>query len=892
MSLAPGARLGAYEVLRLVGAGGMGEVYQARDTRLDRIVAIKVLPEKFADDHERRQRFEREARAVAALNHPHICDLHDVGEHDNVGFLVMEYLEGLTLADRLVRGPLPPAEVLRYAAELADALDHAHRRGLVHRDLKPGNVMLTKSGAKLLDFSLSKLQPTPDLIALSTIGSEPAPLTAQGAVLGTYPYMAPEQLEGRETDARTDIFAFGAIVYEMATGQRAFQGATAASLIGAILHTDPPPVSTLQPLTPPGLDHIVARCLAKNPDDRWQTARDLVLELKGIAEHVSGPVERKAARNKSARRIGAALLAVLAIGAGAFALGIYLRPRANEPAVRLMFSPPTGLTLAEVRATGPVTISPDGTRVVYVAAAKDGPQLLWIQPLDSTTAQALAGTDAAAYPFWSPDGRSIGFFANGKLKRIDAAGGPVHGLCDVVLPRGGTWSHAGVIVFSAGAGEHLYQVSSGGGQPAVLTFKSPNRESLWPSFLPDGQHFVYFGRREKPGVYVASLDPDFQTRLLADALYAGAAYASAGYLMLAKGGAMAATLFAQPFDLRGLNLTGDPVPLAERVPFYPNLGFSDFSVSTNGRLIHGNLTAEATSLVWFSRVGKPIATVPEASGYQRPVLSPDERWIGAHRVSPESQSQDVWLIDSTRGVASRLTSNPGLDNMGLWSPDGRRILYGSTRDDRGTNSYVKEVGGTEAEIPLFTSGHRPLQQLTDWSGKLFVFARQDPKTQWDLYTMPETGAPVDAKQTPVPYLRTEFNEHEGVLSPDGRWMAYTSDQSGRWEVYVGAFPQVGVRGKPVSSTGGKWPKWRRDGQELFYVAPDQTLMAVTVETNDELKMSAPSPLFKLQIKDGAPRSDWAYAPARNGQRFLVNVSPEAAPSPISVLLNWPAALRR
>ena len=751
--------------------------------------------------------------------------------------------------------------------------------------------MLTKSGAKLLDFSLSKLQPTPDLIALSTIGSEPAPLTAQGAVLGTLPYMAPEQLEGRETDARTDIFAFGAIVYEMATGERAFQGATAASLIGAILHTDPPPVSTLQPLTPPGLDHIVARCLAKNPDDRWQTARDLVLELKGISEHASRPVERKTRPNKSVRQLGAALLAVLAIGAGAFALGIYLRPRVNEPAVRITFAPPTGLTLAEVRATGPVTISPDGTRVVYVAAAKDGPQRLWIQPLDSTTAQALAGTDAAAYPFWSPDGRSIGFFANGKLKRIDAAGGPVHGLCDVVLPRGGTWSHAGVIVFSAGAGEHLYQVSSGGGEPATLTFINPNRESLWPSFLADGRRFVFFGRREDPGIYAASLDPAVPARRLAKGTYAGAAYASDGYLMFGTGGAMGVTLFAQPIDLGGLLLTGEPIPLAERVPFYPRLGLLDFSVSKNGRLIHGNQTDDATSLVWFDRAGNPLVTVPGASGYQRPILSPDDKWIGAHRLNPESQSSDVYLIDSTRGVTSRLTTNPGLDNMGLWSPDGRHILYGSTREDQGTNSYVKAVAGTEAETPIFTSGFRALQQMTDWSGKLFVFGREDPKTQWDLWTMPETGTPADATTAPALYLQTEFNEHEGVLSPDGRWMAYTSDQSGRQEVYVDAFPRR-VRRTPVSTTGGKWPQWGRGGKELFYLSLDQTLMAVTVQTSTGFEASAPRALFKLQMRDRGAPSDRTYSPARDGQRFLVNVSPEAAPSPISVLLNWPAALRR
>ncbi len=527
----------------------------------------------------------------------------------------------------------------------------------------------------------------------------------------------------------------------MATGRRAFQGTTAASLIGAILHTDPPPVSTLQPLTPPGLDRIVSRCLAKDPDDRWQTARDLMLELKWIAEHPTTPAPARKTTN-SMRLLTTLSLVVLAIAATAIALVLFLRPRAEGPAVRLTFSPLAGLTLAEVRYAGPVTLSPDGLRVVYVASGSDRQQL-WVQSLDSTTAQALAGTDDAAYPFWSPDSRSIGFFANGRLKRIDAAGGPLQVLCDAVLPRGGTWNGVGVIVFSAGAGEHLYRVSAGGGARAALTFESPNGESHWPSFLPDGRHFVYFGRREKPGIYVASLDPDVPARLLTSeiGLYAGAAYASDGYLMLARGGAMAGTLFAHPIDLHRLELTGDPVPLAERVPFYPNLGRPDFSVSKNGRLIHGNLARDSTSLVWFDRAGNPIATVPGASGYQRPVLSPDEKTIAAHRLDPETQSPDVCLIDSDSGVTSRLTTNPGLDNMGLWSPDGRHILYGSTRDDQGTNTYLKVVDGTEAETPVFTSGFRQMQQMTDWSGKLFVFGRQDPQTQWDLWTMPETGRP-------------------------------------------------------------------------------------------------------------------------------------------------------
>ncbi len=425
----------------------MGEVYKARDTRLDRTVAVKVLSEEFAADPDRRERFEREARAVAALNHPHICNLHDVGEatipsqvareqsqgashqpsaisHDTVvRFLVMEHLEGQTLADRLVRGPLPTIELLRYAVELADALDHAHRRGLVHRDLKPGNVMLTKAGAKLLDFGLSRLQPRSDLFGLSTVSPGGAPLTAEGTVLGTFPYMAPEQLTGREADARSDIFAFGAMVYEMATGRRAFEGETAATVIGAILHTDPPPVSALQPVAPPALDRIVSRCLAKDPDDRWQAARDLTLELKWIAEHAA-PLEadRQRQTKRTPGTMALAALSVVALAAAAYTAFSVRRAPADEPVVRLPFSPPEGLTLADF-STGSIMIAPDGGRLAFVASDRDGKQLLWIRPFDSLGARVLAGTDGAAYPFWSPDSRFIGFFAQGKLKEIQASGG-------------------------------------------------------------------------------------------------------------------------------------------------------------------------------------------------------------------------------------------------------------------------------------------------------------------------------------------------------------------------------------------------------------------------------------------------------------------------------------
>ena len=474
------------------------------------------------------------------------------------------------------------------------------------------------------------------------------------------------------------------------------------------------------------------------------------------------------------------------------------------------------------------------------------------------------------------------------MHKMDAAGGPSQHLCDVVLPRGGTWSRAGVIVFSAGAGQHLYQVPAAGGVPTALTFPREHRESLWPSFLPDGHHFVYFGRRTDPGVYVASLEPKAPPKLLVSGLYAGAMYGS-GYLMFVKGGSMGGTLFAQSIDLDRVDLTGEPVALAEAIPFYPNFGRADFSVSDTGTAVFGKLVEDPTALIWFDRAGRVLADVPDATGYRRAVLSHDDKTIGAQRVDPVTQSQDVWLIDPVRGAASRLTTNPGLDNMGIWSPDSRHILYGSTRDDKGTNSYIRAVGGSGVEAPLFASGERELQQITDWSNKRIVFARRDAKMQWDVWTMPEVREPGEVAQPATLYLQTEFNEHDGVLSPDGKWMAYSSDQSGRWEVYVDAFPERRARGEQVSAGGGMWPEWRRDGKELFYRSADQTLMAVAVSSFSDFSAGPARALFKLRINDRGVRSDRPFAAARDGQRFLVNVTREAVPSSVSVVLNWPAA---
>jgi serine/threonine protein kinase/Tol biopolymer transport system component len=907
-SLASGVRLGAYEVVSLIGAGGMGEVYRARDTRLDRTVAIKVLPEQFAADPERRGRFERECRAVAALNHPNICDLYDVGEAGAPGssattvrFLVMEYLEGQALAERLVRGPLPASEVLRFAVELADALDHAHRRGLVHRDLKPGNVMITKAGVKLLDFGLSKLQPGANLIALSTLSPGQVPLTAVGEVLGTYPYIAPEQLMGREADARSDIFAFGAIVHEMATGRRAFEGTTAATVIGAVLHVDPPPVSSIQPMAPPALDRIVTRCLAKDPDDRWQTARDLVLELKWIVDSkATEPAKPASAPLKKRQRIAwvASSLMLLLLVLGSVA-GISYRWRApsEEPVQRLSLLPPLNVRPAGLAAGGGAVISPDGRRLAFVAVGADGKNRLWVRALALLDAQPLPATEGATYPFWSPDSQFIGFFAEGKLKRIAAAGGQSQTISNALQPRGGTWSQEGVIVFLANAGERWYRVAAVGGSAEAIRVDAPNRESYWPFFLPDGRHFLFFGRPEKPGIYVASLDSTSATLLLAE--HVGIVYAQPGYLLTLAGLARNSedrTLVAMPFDAARLQITGPSSVVAEHVAYETLFARGAFSSSQNGRIVYQTEHVPETQLIWFDRQGQQLGSLGGSNGYRKPSLSPDEKTVAVERPDPQTEGTDIWLLDTTRGVGSRLTVDPAPDWSPVWSPDGSRVVFTSPRDSFPPNLYQQDSRGAGAGEFLLR-GNRVLHPR-DWSsdGRFLAYDALDPKTQWDILILPMEPATPGTNRTTVPFLQTDFNEHNGQFSADGRLMAYMSDETGTFEVYVAPFPAAGNWWrKRISNNGGGHPRWRRDGKELFYIAPDGTLMAVTVNSADAFEASAPRTLFKTRIAGidslVRPLNLTNYAVTADGQRFLITSEDEDTPPlSITVLLNWPAAL--
>ncbi len=891
MALSTGKRLGPYEVLSPAGAGGMGEVYRARDTRLDRTVAIKVLPAHLAENPDLKQRFEREARAVSSLNHPNICLLFDIGHQDGIDFLVMEYLEGETLAARLEKGALPPDQMLRSAVQIADALDKAHRQGVIHRDLKPGNIMLTKSGVKLLDFGLAKALPTAGIGDFSQSPTQSRPLTAEGTIVGTFQYMAPEQLEGKEVDARTDIFTFGAVLYEMATGRKAFEGKSQASLIAAIVSSDPPPISTLQPMIPQiaGLDRVVRTCLAKDPDERWQTAHDVMLELKWIAEAGSqaGVPAPLVARRKSRERfawVTAAILAALTVTLGV----AYFRIASTETrAVRSYILPPEKSGFATIRpGAGPVVVSPDGRRIVFSAQA-GGKYQLWVRALDSLTAQPLSGTENGIFPFWSADSRYIGFFAGGSLKKIDATGGPPISLCSVSQGRGGTWNREDVIIFAPHATGGLFRVSASGGAATPLTKPDTSkRESShrWPSFLPDGRHFLYLvqgstGEGRTYNIYVSSLDGKENTLVLRAG--SNAVYAS-GHLLFVR----ESSLMAQPFDVKRQQVRGDAVPIAEQVQFDGTVVRGTFSASENGVLAYqsGGTLGGGSQFLWFTREGKQIGSVGEPAVQFSVRLSPDGQRLATEILDPKGANADIWIYELKRGLRTRLTFDPAVDRIPIWAPDGSRVVFASGR--KGSfDLYGKAASGAGSDELLLESNL--IKSPTDWSrdGRFITYTSAgDPKTKADIWVLP-----LFADRKPFVFLQTEFNESGGQFSPDGRWMAYTSDESGRDEVYVAPFPGPGGKWQ-VSTAGGTRSKWRRDGKELFYLAADNKLMAAEVKTKGtSFEVGNVRPLFETHAPPVGP----VYDVSTDGRRFLVNtVASQQASSPITLVTNWTADLKK
>jgi len=867
MTLSAGQKLGPYEVLAPIGAGGMGEVYKARDTRLDRVVAVKVSAKELGE------RFQREAQASASLNHPNICTLHDVGPD----YLVMEFIEGTE-----IKGPLPIGEALRLAIQIAEAVSHAHRHGVIHRDLKPSNILVTKSGVKVLDFGLAKLiranaAPSPAQDNLAATLTQHA-VTQDGTILGTPRYMAPEQLEGQEADRRSDIFAFGLVLYEMITGCPAFEGKTHANLIASILAGEPKPVTSFQPLIPPALVHLINTCLAKDPDDRRQNMHDVLLELRWIAEGGSqaGIPKPVVEHRKRRERLSWAVAAVAS--AAALALGFLHLRETPAPADPVRFEQPVP-PKNTLRGYDVPAVSPDGRSFAYTGITSGAKTMLWLRRLDAVQAAALPGTEDSRLPFWSPDSRFIGYFANGKLRKIDANGGPPQILCDTPTFLGGTWNRDGIIVLGKTNGP-LHQVTSAGGEPKPLLQLDTARKETgqgWPHFLPDGRHFLYASLSSevgKGGIYLGSIGSQESRRLL-DTV-SNASFVSPGLLLFGRG----RVLMAQQFDSGKLQLGGDPFPVADLVGRSEVTQNSIYSSSPDGALVYQSEISSAADLqpAWYDRSGKRLGSVGEPRIYRQGTLSPDEKRFAGQILDPRVGTYDIWLLDLTSGILSRMTSDPSTKDTVAWSPDGREILFGSNKSGI-LNLYRKVVGGGDEQlVQASAEAVYPAEWLKDGS---FLYMSFQGKSFYRL--------PPGAGSKPETLLKTEYSKDEPRVSPDGHWVAYNTDESGRWEVYIASFPGFTER-RQVSNNGGVQGYWRKDGKELFYLSLDGNLVSVPIKPGAALEAGIPKILFPTRVPV-APQWD-QFAVTGDGQRFLVLESIEGEAKPFTIVLNWTAAARR
>ena len=885
MAILPGRRLGPHEILAAIGAGGMGEVYRARDTRLDRTVAIKILPDHLANRADLRERFEREARTIASLNHPHICAIYDVGHQDGTDYLVMEYLEGETLAQRLVKGPLRAEQVLQYAIQIADALDKAHRKGITHRDLKPGNIMLTKSGAKLLDFGLAKLT-QPDALSDATLSGLPKnSITGEGTIIGTLQYMAPEQLEGGEVDARTDIFAFGAVVYEMATGKKAFEGKSQASLIAKILETNPPPMSSLQPMTPPALERIVHSCLAKDPDERWQSAADLARELKwlagsgtqGASSVRQSPVRVVRASNRTLAYLGWATAALLIA-----AVAVLLFRNSAAPTVasviRTSIVLPVGQRLTSDAADYPMAVSRDGNRIAYVAEEESGTQL-YVRELSALGPKAIAGTSGARHPFFSPDGQWVAFFADGALQRASVAGGAPLRICNISgTSMGGSWGPDNTIVFGS-RGTGLHKVSAAGGVPQPL---NGGDSGTWPEILPDNKTVLF-----STGSIIATIPLNGgKARVLArtnDSSSEGPAVLGTGYVLQARFVSSGYLVYGQspgvvravPFDLASLSLKGPPVSMIDSVERASGGGAIYFASSDTGLLLYAP-TGQRHEIVWVDRNGAETPVSTNRAAFRVPRLSPDGKSI-AVAVSDETRRSDIWIYDAEGGAKRRLTTEA--HNLApVWTPDGTRLTFSS---DANVVEMLATGSGTK-EILLARVGYR---YPCSWSpdGKDLLFQEEEP-AGYSLWRFSRNSG----NASPTLLVRPTAGEC-GILSPNGKWVAYASNESGRVEIYIETYPNLTEK-IAISTDGGTCPVWSHDGRELFYRQGD-AVMAVSVDAGAGLRPGKPRRLFAGPYRGESQEPAFDVSP--DGRRFLMIKSDDAATlRQINVVQNWVEELKQ
>ncbi len=880
MSLSAGSRLGPYEIVSPLGSGGMGEVYKAKDTRLERTVAVKVLPSHLSSSPELRQRFEREAKTISQLSHPHICALYDVGREGETEYLVMEYLEGETLAERLAKGALSLEQTYRFGVQIADALDKAHRQGIVHRDLKPGNVMLTQSGVKLLDFGLAKAfaasSPAESVTSAATIVKD---LTQESLIVGTIAYMAPEQLQGRQADARSDIFALGAVLYEMTTGRKAFSGASQASVIAAILASEPPPASTSDRATPAALDHLIKTCLAKDPDDRWQSARDVGTQLNAIAVGTLGPRPGEAAAHRPRTPwvpwvvTGVALVAVVAM---------FLETRApqGQPArtIRFTVPPPANGAFAYSVESCFLAVSPDGSQLAYVASDSEGSRRIFLRPLSALDARPIPGTEGANSLFYSHDGKSIAFFTPGKLKRVELSGGAPVTICDVPAGVGlsGTWGRGGDILFASVQGEAIYRVSAAGGAPNRLLQADRSRgeaRTVWPHYLPDGERFLYLLRRIDGRGDLMLAEPGKKPRSVTP-MQSMARYVDPGYLVFAREG----TLLGQRFDAKSGRTSGEPFSIAEHVRYFLSPGSASFAASRAGTLAY-QAQEDRSRLAWFDRTGREVGNIGPPGRYQRLAISPDGRRILFDRTRPGLGSKDVWALDLQRGTETPITSGPDTKALPVWLPGGS-VAYSVVRG--GPPHLVRQELATGKEEDLLPGGRFQQAQDVSPDGKTLLYSERGESGVFDLWTLPLSGG------KPAPFLVSPANKEEARFSPDGGFVALTSNESGRLEIYVTAYPGPGERIR-VSAGGAAHPRWTPDGRELLYLSGDRRLMSTSVRTSPSLELGNQTALF-------TPGGKWGwmnFEVSPDGKRFLA-VVPEviADELPLAVAVNWTAELPR
>jgi serine/threonine protein kinase len=886
MALKPGSKLGPYEIASPLGEGGMGEVYRARDTRLERTVAIKILPAQLSNDPVHKQRFEREAKTISSLNHSNICTLYDIGSQDGVDYLVMECVEGETLAKRLEKGPLPLDQVLKYGAQVADALDKAHRAGIVHRDLKPGNIMLTPSGAKLLDFGLAKPAAQVSGMTVTAAATQPTPVTQDGIVVGTVQYMSPEQVEGKEVDGRSDIFSLGAVLYEMLTGKKAFEGKSQLTVASAILEKEPAPITALKPMTPPALDHVIRRCLAKEQQKRWQNAADLSCELQWIAEGSSqtGVSSLQLPHSKLRERIAWTVASVLAVVAIAFAVAFGSKsfspksPSTSMPVVRfdIPLSTFESNAFSFLTLDRGVTISADGNRIAFRVPGRSGAQL-FLRNINASQSTAIPGTENSVYPFFSPDGQSIGFFAAGKLKRVALAGGAPANVCDAQnLQSSAAWGVDGKIYFSS-ATPGLWRVPADGGTPErigapvtdvvaemtpiVLPGSDAILEGIW-----DGKGFDTWridAVRVATGERLTVLRNAYSPRFL-----------SSGFLVFVRD----ANLFAVAFDPQRLEIRGNPVSVLEGVLSALPYGVALYDVSSNGDLVFVGSGSKALQnhLVWRELDGKAHEIPLPPNFYQAPRISPDGREVA---VTVRNPDPDIWIFNIARGTLRRISFAPGEDEIPAWSPDGKRLAYAS--NSRHQLSWVPADGSAEEEQLAPVNSH---VHIGSWSrdGKLLIYESLSKTTNREIWVLPIQG---DRK--PYPYLQTNFDLRSPVLSPDGQWLAYQSDESGQSEIYVQKFPGPGGKTQ-ISTEGGTSPVWAKNGLELFYRNKEKQ-MVVSISTYGVFAAGNPRVLFEN------PAWMWQSGPnydvTPDGKRIIsVELGEEVVSSPLHVVLNWKAEI--